>query len=130
MQFALFDENPLAHIQKNTVLYTGTHDNDTSIGWFRALEDELSKDEINNIREQLDLNSKEVNWSMIEYSFLSKAQTVIIPIQDLLGLGSEARMNTPGTISDTNWSWRMSASVLTDSMKEKMKKITKKAKRI
>ena len=130
LQFALFDENPLAHIQKNTVLYTGTHDNDTSIGWFRSLEDELSKDEINNIREQLDLYSKEVNWSMIEYSFLSKAQTVIVPIQDLLGLGSEARMNTPGTISDTNWSWRMSASVLTDSMKEKMKKITKKAKRI
>ena len=60
----------------------------------------------------------------------SKALLVMVPIQDLLGLFSEGRMNTPGTISNQNWSWRMESNNLQASIKEKMKKITKKANRV
>ena len=66
---------------------------------------------------------------MIEYSLQSRAMMVMIPVQDLLGLGSESRMNTPGTISDQNWSWRMEPDLLKDSLIKKMKLITKEAKR-
>ena len=66
---------------------------------------------------------------MIEYSLQSEAMMVMIPVQDLLGLGSEARMNTPGTISDQNWSWRMEPDLIKDILIKKMKLITKEAKR-
>ena len=66
---------------------------------------------------------------MIEYSLQSKAMMVMIPVQDLLGLGSDSRMNTPGTISDQNLSWRMEPDLLKDLFINKMKLITKEAKR-
>jgi 4-alpha-glucanotransferase len=116
-------------MEENTVLYTGTHDNDTSIGWYESLNDKLSKNEIDTLKNVLKSDLKEVNWHMIEYSLQSRAMTVIVPIQDILGLGSDARMNTPGTINDKNWSWRMNGSELKNSMMEKMKNITEKANR-
>ena len=70
-----------------------------------------------------------MNWSMIEYSFQARAKTVIVPVQDILGLGSDSRMNTPGTISENNWSWRMDSSELKDTMLRKMRDITKEANR-
>ena len=130
LQFAFYDQDPLVNLKENTVLYTGTHDNDTSVGWYNSLRKESSKGKIDSVKNILDLDSKEVNWSMIEYSLQSKALTVMVPLQDILGLGSEARMNTPGTVSDKNWSWRMTTNNLNDSMVERMKKITKKANRL
>ena len=93
------------------------------------MANEISKSHKNNISKFLDLEKKDLHWSMIEYSLQSKAMMVIIPVQDLLGLGSEARMNTPGTISDQNWSWRMEPDLLKDLLINKMKLITKEAKR-
>ena len=130
LQFAFYEEGPLSDIQENTVLYTGTHDNDTSIGWYNSLNGQLPQDKMDKVKNILNLNSKEVNWAMIEYAFQSRALNVMVPVQDLLGLGSEARMNTPGTISDQNWTWRMTQNDLKDSIMHKMKTITQKANRI
>lgn len=129
LQFSFYDIENLRDMEENTVLYTGTHDNDTSIGWYESLHDKLSKNEIDTLKNVLKSDLKEVNWHMIEYSLQSRAMTVIVPIQDILGLGSDARMNTPGTINDKNWSWRMNGSELKNSMMEKMKNITEKANR-
>ena len=129
LQFSFYEIENLRDMEENTVLYTGTHDNDTSIGWYESLNDKLSKNEIDTLKNVLKSDLKEVNWHMIEYSLQSRAMTVIVPIQDILGLGSDARMNTPGTINDKNWSWRMNGSELKNAMMEKMKNITEKANR-
>ena len=129
LQFSFYEIENLRDMEENTVLYTGTHDNDTSIGWYESLNDKLSKNEIDTLKNVLKSDLKEVNWHMIEYSLQSRAMTVIVPIQDILGLGSDARMNTPGTINDENWSWRMNGNELKNSMMEKMKNITEKANR-
>jgi len=103
LQFA-FDGNPANpylphnHIQRS-VLYTGTHDNDTTLGWFRSLQERsyplayLASDE------------EHLLWDLIRTQQRSVAAMAILPLQDLLGLGSEARMNTPGTV-EGNWAWR------------------------
>ena len=130
LQFSFADADPLSNIQKNTVLYTGTHDNDTAVGWYKTIHEHLSQMEIDNAKRILDLDRKDVNWSLIEYSLNSNAFTVIVPIQDLLGLGSDARMNTPGTISNENWSWRLHPNKLNSSIIEKMKQLTQKSNRV
>ena len=129
LQFLFYDGDSIDNIEENTVLYTGTHDNDTSIGWFESLNNKLSIDEINDLKNILNSDSKGMNWSMIEYSFQARAKTVIVPVQDILGLGSDSRMNTPGTISENNWSWRMDSSELKDTMLRKMRDITEEANR-
>ena len=129
LQFSFYEPNDLKDMEENTVLYTGTHDNDTSIGWYGSLNEKLTESEIDLLKNILELSSKEVNWSMIEYSFQSPATTVIVPIQDILGLGSDARMNTPGTISNRNWSWRMAADELKDFMIKKVENITQRTNR-
>jgi len=129
LQFSFYEPNDLKDLEENTVLYTGTHDNDTSIGWYGSLNEKLTESEIDLLKNILELSSKEVNWSMIEYSFQSPVTTVIVPIQDILGLGSDARMNTPGTISNRNWSWRMAPDELKDFMMKKLKNITQRTNR-
>tara|TARA_B100001758_G_scaffold39392_1_gene30550 strand:+ start:9241 stop:10743 length:1503 start_codon:yes stop_codon:yes gene_type:complete len=129
LQFLFYDGNNINDIEEDTILYTGTHDNDTSIGWYKSLKEKLSINEIDGLKNVLNSYSKRINWSMIEYSFQSRATTVIVPVQDILGLGSDARMNTPGTISEKNWSWRMTGSELDDTMLRKMRHITEKAHR-
>jgi len=107
LQFAFddFDDNP--HKPKNvvaeTVIYTGTHDNDTSLGWFSALSAEDQEHVLQNLGLQSD---EKVVERMIEMILLTDATLAIIPFQDFLRLGSEARMNTPGTI-ENNWQWRL-----------------------
>jgi len=86
--------------QKNTVLYTGTHDNDTMLGWYQQIAEAAGRAGPSGTAEE------EINWYYIELAMGSDAQRVIIPMQDLLGLGSEARMNTPGTARG-NWGWRL-----------------------
>lgn len=87
---------------KNCVAYTGTHDNDTTVGWYKAAD----KNAKAHCRKYLQTNGREIHWNMIRAAFASVADTAIVPMQDILGLGGEARMNTPATESG-NWSWRM-----------------------
>lgn len=106
---------------KNCVVYTGTHDNDTLAGWF----DKANENDRNFAKEYLNISdNSQMNWGMIKGAWRSVADMAIAPIQDFLGLGSEARINTPG-IASGNWQWRLEENMLTDELAEKIAKITK-----
>lgn len=93
----------------NSVLYTGTHDNDTTLGWYKKL-DERTKD---IIRRYFECSDSEVVWKMIRSSLMSSSDMVIIPMQDILSLDSDCRMNTPSTCGTFNWSWKMKEEDIT-----------------
>ncbi|HKD54331.1 MAG TPA: 4-alpha-glucanotransferase [Steroidobacteraceae bacterium] len=98
---------PYRHV-RDCVVYTGTHDNDTTLGWYRSLD--------HDTRERVDLYLRLTPGAMpdvmIRAALGSVGQVAVVPLQDVLGLGSEARLNTPGT-STGNWTWRVPAGVLT-----------------
>ena len=114
LQFAFGggDDNPyLPHnIETNSVAYTGTHDNDTTLGWYQQL-DERTKDHVNTI---LGVAEPEMPQALIELVMASNANIAIIPMQDILGLDKAHRMNTPGT-TDKNWQWRFDWAQLTQA---------------
>jgi len=115
---------------RNCVVYTGTHDNNTTIGWFRG-EDVKDSTQSRKERERekqvalkyLGTDGHEINWDFIRLALRSPADTAIIPMQDILGLGSEARMNLPGT-TEGNWCWRFVPDMLTKEIKARLKKLT------
>ena len=90
--------------------YTGTHDNDTTVGWFWGDNQRHDRRRLTKGRRQLlakvGTHGESINWDLIGLVLGSQAETAIVPVQDLLGLGSEARMNTPGK-EEGNWTWRM-----------------------
>ena len=106
LQFA-FDGSPgnpyLPHNHKrSTIVYTGTHDNDTTLGWYRSLDD--------TVRRRVDFLLRgdllPMPEALLRATLASAASLAVMPIQDLLGLGSEARFNTPGTVAG-NWRWKL-----------------------
>jgi len=86
----------------NSVVYTGTHDNDTTVGWF----DSLPQASRRLVQAYLGTSGATIHWSMIRAAYQTAAHTVIVPVQDVLGLGSDARMNVPGLVG-ANWSFRL-----------------------
>ena len=106
---------------KNCVVYTGTHDNDTLIGWFTKANEDDKQFARNYLNSRSD---NEIHWDAIRGAWSSVANMAIAPIQDFLGLGSEARINTPGLASG-NWQWRLKEGVLTDELAERIAKLTK-----
>ena len=106
---------------KNCVVYTGTHDNDTLIGWFTKAKEEDRQFARDYLHSQSD---NEIHWDALRGAWSSVANMAIAPIQDFLGLGSEARINTPGLASG-NWQWRLKDGVLTDELAERIAKLTK-----
>jgi 4-alpha-glucanotransferase len=106
------DHDFLPHnVDRHTVVYTGTHDNDTTLGWYEKATD-VEKD---HCRRYLGRDGRDVCWDMMRAAIASVADTALIPLQDLMGLGSEARMNTPGKASG-NWSWRFREEDLTPDL--------------
>jgi len=99
---------------------TGTHDNDTSLGWYEAIDHPGTKDWIHRY---LKTDGTDIAWVMIRAVLESPAETAIIPAQDLLGLGSEARMNRPG-VATGNWGWRMSPGALTPELLQRLGGLT------
>ncbi len=98
--------------QRNSVVYTGTHDNDTTLGWFHSLQ---RKDK-RFAKRYLDIKaSKDAEWKFIRAALSSVADTAIIPMQDYLGLGKEARINMPSTLGN-NWKWRMTNAQLNSEL--------------
>ena len=96
------------HYEKNTVCYTGTHDNETTEGWFTK----ASEKELETARIYGGLNKEEgYSWGMMRLAWTSVSDLAVVPMQDVLSLGSEARMNTPST-RENNWQWRMKAGSL------------------
>lgn len=115
---------------QNVVAYTGTHDNDTTVGWFHSVAGEGSTRTAQQIkREQtfclnyLNSDGKEIHWDFIRGVWSSVANTAIVPLQDLLGLGTEARMNLPNSTSG-NWNWRFKSPALTTEVSERLRKLT------
>ena len=106
---------------KNCVVYTGTHDNDTLIGWFQKAKEEdrqFARDYLNS------RSDDEIHWDAIRGAWSAVANMAISPVQDFLGLGSEARINTPG-VAAGNWQWRLRHGVLTDELAERIAKLTR-----
>ena len=87
----------------NAIVYPGTHDNDTTLGWYRA----ASAKEQDHVRRYLRVDGREVGWDFIRAAYAAVSRLAIIPLQDLLSLGAEARFNTPG-VAAGNWQWRYS----------------------
>jgi len=132
LQFA-FGNDPQApdfkphNYPHHLVAYTGTHDNDTVVGWWnskagagsiRTAED--VEKEMQYARRYLDTDRHDINWRMIRTLMASVADTVLFPLQDVLAVGSEGRMNLPGT-SSGNWRWRCRDGSLTPEIAARLK---------
>ncbi len=121
LQFCVTNDGfDLAAVPENSVCYTGTHDNDTSLGWFRGGPgDERSAEQIRADQEAAMRICKgdpeRISMNMVRAAYSTPAKLAVAPMQDYLGLGSEARFNTPGT-ADNNWRWRLDPSTLTDQL--------------
>ncbi len=112
-------------------VYTGTHDNDTTVGWFHSKAGEGStrtQEEIEAenkmILDYLRTDGHEIHWDLINLGSRSNADTFVVPLQDLLGLGSEARMNTPGK-ANGNWQWRFAWDQITDAIRDRFAYVTR-----
>jgi 4-alpha-glucanotransferase len=117
--------NPYAphnHI-KNCIIYTGTHDNNTIAGWYR---NELGPEDRNRVCEYIgrDITDRTIHWELIRLAMMSVADMVIVPMQDLLGLGEKARMNLPAS-PEGNWEWRIKREQLSQALMKKLTDITK-----
>jgi len=116
---------------RNTVVYTGTHDNDTTVGWFYGAEDgsstrtpeQVAREQATALNYLGKADPRDIHWAMIRTCMASVANTAIFPMQDLLGLGSEARMNRPGAHSG-NWQWRASASAFSPDLAARLSQLT------
>lgn len=122
LQFAFNAYDPSSYLPhnypENCVVYTGTHDNDTTRGWYRSISDadrNFANEYMNNKNPEWD----RVSWDFIRLAFSSVARLAIIPMQDFLELGNEARINMPSTFGD-NWKWRMRKGEYTDAMAERI----------
>ncbi|HYM62253.1 MAG TPA: 4-alpha-glucanotransferase [Thermoanaerobaculia bacterium] len=117
--FSEIDSPHLPHrYDPATVAYTGTHDNDTARGWFAS----APAPERYYAQTYFGSDGTAIEWPMIRAVYTSVAQTAIVPVQDILGLGSEARMNRPGNSKD-NWSWRYPAGALTSGAAETLRSL-------
>jgi len=124
LQFAFDSREPGGYMpytyDHNCVVYTGTHDNSTTRGWFKSAPPE----NVRNALEFFDLkNSKEGHWAFIRCALSSVAHTAIIPMQDYLGLDDRARMNTPSTLG-RNWQWRMLPGAASPALAEEVRRLT------
>jgi 4-alpha-glucanotransferase len=106
-------------VTRKYVVYTGTHDNDTTVGWYQSLPEE-AKDKV---RRHLGVDGSQIHWDLIAAALRTPADTAIIPAQDLLGLPTEARMNLPGT-SSGNWEWRLAKGAPFDAALARLKTLT------
>ncbi|NNE47907.1 MAG: 4-alpha-glucanotransferase, partial [Rhodothermales bacterium] len=134
LQFAFdndADDKFLPHnFHRNLVAYSGTHDNDTVHGWYRS---DLSTQDAQQVaqarrfcRDYLAVstgNEHDLHWRFIRALAMSVADSVVFPLQDVLGLGTEARMNVPGEATG-NWSWRFEPGALTEVVAETLRRIT------
>ena len=126
LQFAFDSREPSEYLPQayitNTVCYTGTHDHMTTRQWFES----ASVDAVAYAKEYMALTTEEgYVWGVIRTAMSSVSDLCVIQMQDFLNLGAEARMNFPGTLSDANWTWRAEKGMLTDTLAEKIGKMTR-----
>jgi len=106
--------------RRNCVVYSGTHDNDPTLGWWENLADKAMQD---LVTDYIGYPVEAPNWTMIRLGLMSPAHTFIATMQDVLGLGREARMNLPGE-GQGNWNWRMNSEAFTDPAGDKLAHMT------
>ncbi|MBU0634354.1 MAG: 4-alpha-glucanotransferase [Candidatus Omnitrophica bacterium] len=133
LMFAFGEDNPkhpyLPHnYVNNCVAYTGTHDNNTLYGWYEHDMAETEKKRLIAYLEVKEIIKEEFNWELIKLIMNSAADTVIIPLQDVLGLGQECRMNLPST-THNNWQWRVLLKQLTPEITKRLSQLTLSANR-
>ena len=111
------------------VIYTGTHDNDTTLGWYGSLEAEAAA----GVRKYLGLEEGvrlgDFCWRLIERAYSDAACIAIVPVQDVLCLGGEDRMNLPGTVGGGNWQWRLRQGALTPEIAARLAELVVKYQR-
>jgi 4-alpha-glucanotransferase len=103
----------------HTVVYTGTHDNDTTRGWYEA----ITEKERDHLRRYAARDCRDVAWDMMRLAWQSVADLAVAPLQDVLDLGTEARMNLPGRPSG-NWGWRYTEGMLHDGVLDRLAEMT------
>ncbi len=126
IQFGLLgDEGASIHLPpkypRRCVAAPGTHDNDTAAGWYASVQDPAARD---RVRRTLSADDRDVPWAMVRAVMASPADVVIVPMQDVLGLGSEARMNVPG-VPEGNWDWRIPEGALTPGLLARFRDVTR-----
>jgi 4-alpha-glucanotransferase len=125
LQFAFSDgaEDPfLPHnFPRDCMVYTGTHDNDTVSGWYQVTSTEAERD---YARRYLARDGWDISWDLIRLAWASVAHTAMTTVQDLLGLGHEARLNLPGTVGQPNWCWRLLPNALNDGIAGRLRALT------
>jgi 4-alpha-glucanotransferase len=132
LQFAFTSDNSNEHLPHNfvpnLVVYTATHDNDTTVGWYNYEKEGSDWNSSALERERtycnryLNSNGHEIHWDLIRCAYSSVADLAIIPLQDILGLGTQARMNHPSTATN-NWGWRYRKDALTPQISERLKSL-------
>jgi 4-alpha-glucanotransferase len=125
LQFA-FSDGPtdpfLPHnFNRECVVYTGTHDNDTTVGWYQETSTEAERD---YARKYLGRSGEDIAWDLIRLAWASVAQTAMTTAQDLLSLGHVARLNTPSTVGPPNWVWRLAPGQVTPEVAARLKELT------
>lgn len=124
LQFAFDSENngflPQNYDTENCVVYTGTHDNNTTLGWYN---NEATENEKNNVNKFTDFDGENISWALIRLAMRSKANWAIIQMQDILALDESSRMNFPGTV-ENNWQWRMKNLEISEKIKNDLKILT------
>ena len=120
MQFGFGDRGARKYLphrfERNSVVYTGTHDNDTTVGWWNS---GATEEEKRTAAAYLGIGDEGVHWSFIRAALTSVANLVIIPVQDVLGLDSTGRMNVPSQTTGS-WSWRLRPGALTPELAAKL----------
>jgi 4-alpha-glucanotransferase len=131
LQFAFGGDDPTSHFlphnfPREVVAYTATHDNDTVVGWWKGGVGDSTRSTKDVDREHARAlayvggDGSEIHWDFLRSLYVSVANTVIVPLQDVLGLGSEARMNLPGR-ADGNWRWRFETADLTLELRRRLR---------
>jgi 4-alpha-glucanotransferase len=104
---------------RNYAVYTGTHDNETTLGWY----DNAHLDEQNHVNRYISSTGTNISWDMIRLAYASVADTAVVPLQDLLSLDNKARMNFPGKTGGW-WTWRYTSDALTDEICLRLRELT------
>jgi 4-alpha-glucanotransferase len=117
-----------AHVE-DAVVYTGTHDHPTLAGWLAS----ASAEDLELARRDVaaaGIDDDDPEWALVRLALSSRARLAILPMQDVLGLGDEARMNHPGTVGNGNWSWRLEPGALTHGLAARLREATAESRRL
>ena len=129
MQFGFDGSADNPHLLHNhhprDLVYTGTHDNDTTLGWYQSLDDHTRR----YVNAYLSVSGDDMPWPVIEAAFRSVCSLTIVPMQDFLGLGTEARFNTPGTVVN-NWIWQLEWKLCSQGLSNRIGELVQRHRRL